>query len=64
MDAHEEQLQLESIRPGFAEMEAGHYIPHEAMEAWFLSLGSEHELPRLKCLCGETHDEPSQHRQW
>jgi predicted transcriptional regulator len=55
----EQQRQLESIRRGFAEMEAGHYIPHEAMKAWLLSLGSGHELPVPKCVCGESHDEPS-----
>jgi predicted transcriptional regulator len=55
----EQQRQLESIRRGFAEMEAGHYIPHEAMKAWLLSLGSEHELPAPKCVCGRSHDEPS-----
>src|SRR5271166_1879816 len=54
----EQQRQLESIRRGFAEMEAGHYIPHEAMKAWLLSLGSEHELPAPKCVCGKSHDEP------
>ena len=55
----QEQLrQLESIRRGFAEIEAGHYIPHEAMKAWLLSLGSDHELPPTKCVCGKSHDEP------
>jgi predicted transcriptional regulator len=54
----EQQRQLESIRRGFAEIEAGHYIPHEAMKAWLLSLGSEGELPAPKCVCGESHDEP------
>jgi hypothetical protein len=58
MDINEEQRQLGSIRRGFAEMEAGHYIPHEAMRAWLLSLGSRHELPPPKCVCGESHDEP------
>jgi RHH-type transcriptional regulator, rel operon repressor / antitoxin RelB len=53
----EQQRQLESIRRGFAEIEGGHYIPHDAMKAWLLSLGSEHELPAPKCVCGETHDE-------
>ena len=61
MDIDEEQLQLESIRRSFAEMEAGHYIPHEAMKAWLVSLGSEHELPPPKCVCGEAHDEPGEH---
>lgn len=55
----EQQRQLDSIRRGFAEIEAGHYIPHEAMRAWLLSLGSDHELPPPKCICGECHDEPS-----
>ena len=54
----EQQRQLESIRRGFAEIDAGHYIPHEAMKAWLLSLGSERELPAPKCVCGESHDEP------
>ena len=53
----EQQRQLESIRRGFAEIDAGHYIPHEAMKAWLLSLGSERELPAPKCVCGESHHE-------
>ena len=60
----EQRRQLESIRRGFAEMEAGHYIPHEAMKAWLLSLGSDQELPPPKCVCGESHDEPSKWRAW
>jgi len=55
----EQQRQIESIRRGFAEIEAGHYIPHEAMKAWLLSLGSDHELPPPKCVCGKSHDEPN-----
>jgi hypothetical protein len=62
MDIHQDRLQLESIRRGFAQMEAGHYIPHEAMKAWLLSLGSEHETPPPKCVCGEAHDEPRKYR--
>ena len=54
MDARE-QLELESIRRGFAEIEAGHYIPHEAMKAWLLSLGSDYELLPPNCICGELH---------
>jgi predicted transcriptional regulator len=55
----QEQLrQLESIRRGFKEIESGHYIAHDAMKAWLLSLGSDHELPAPKCVCGESHDEP------
>jgi predicted transcriptional regulator len=64
MEIREEQLQLESIRRGFAEMEAGHYIPHEVMRAWLLSLGSKHELSAPKCVCGKSHDEPSEHGEW
>jgi predicted transcriptional regulator len=64
MDVQEEPLQLEAIGRGFAEMELGHYIPHEAMKAWLLSLGSQHELPTPKCVCGESHDKPSEHRGW
>jgi predicted transcriptional regulator len=56
----EQQRQLESIRRGFAEIEAGHYIPHDAMKAWLLSLGSEHELPAPRCVCGKPHDELGQ----
>ena len=55
----QQERQLESIRRGFAEIEGGHHIPHEAMKAWLLSLGSERELPPPKCVCGESHDEPS-----
>lgn len=54
----EQQRQLASIRKGFAEIESGHYIPHEAMKAWLLSLGSKGELPAPKCVCGKPHDEP------
>ena len=60
MDASEEDLQLESIRRGFAEIEAGHFIPHEEMKAWLLSLGLQHVLPLPKCVCGARHESPSQ----
>jgi hypothetical protein len=55
---HEKRRQLESIRRGFAEIEAGHYIPHGAVKAWLLSRSSDHELPPPKCVCGDTHDRP------
>ncbi len=48
--------QLESIRRGVAEIEAGHYISHEAMKTWLLSLSSDHALPPPECVCGESHD--------
>ena len=35
--------QLESIHRGIAEIEAGHYIPHEAMKTWLLSLSSDRD---------------------
>ncbi len=54
----EQRRQLESIRRGLREIETGHYIPHDAMKAWLLSLGSHHELPPPKCVCGKSHDEP------
>jgi hypothetical protein len=59
MDIHEERVHIESIRRGFAEIESGHYIPHEAMKAWLLTLGSHHELPPPNCVCGEPHDAPN-----
>jgi hypothetical protein len=57
MDAFE-QIEIESVRRGIAEIEAGHYIPHKAMKAWLHSLESDHELPSPKCVCGQTHDQP------
>jgi predicted transcriptional regulator len=58
ISVREQKRQLESIRRGIAEIESGHYVPHEAMKAWLLSLGSDHELPPPKCVCGKSHDEP------
>jgi predicted transcriptional regulator len=51
--------QLESIRRGFVEIEAGHYIPHEAMKTWLLSLRLDRESPPPLCVCDESHDEPA-----
>jgi hypothetical protein len=62
MNLQEDRLQLESIWRGFAELEAGHYIPDEAMKAWLVSLGTQRELPPPKCVCGKSHDEPSKHQ--
>ena len=63
--ATSEQLeQIESIRRGIAEIEAGHDIPHEAMKAWLLSLSLDRELPSPKCVCGESHDEGSEVQEW
>jgi hypothetical protein len=49
------QQQLDSIRRGCAEINAGHYVPHSAMKAWLLSLGSNRELATPKCVCGRLH---------
>jgi predicted transcriptional regulator len=59
MRVNQYQQQLESIRRGFAEIDAGHYIPHEPMKAWLLSFGSDHELPPPNYVCGKPHDEPA-----
>jgi hypothetical protein len=56
MDGQEEREQIESIRRGIAEIEAGHYIPHESMKAWLLSLSLNRVSPPPKCVCGQTHD--------
>ncbi|MFZ0962545.1 MAG: hypothetical protein WAO35_16745 [Terriglobia bacterium] len=50
--------QSESNRRGIAEIEAGHFIPHEAMKAWLLSLGLDRESPPPLCVCGQLHEEP------
>jgi hypothetical protein len=50
-------IEIESIRRGFGEIKSGHYIPHEAMKAWLLSLGSDCELPPPRCVCAESHHE-------
>jgi hypothetical protein len=55
MRSRRHQQQLDSIRRGIAEIEAGHYIPHQAMKIGLLSLGLDHELPLPKCICGKTH---------
>jgi len=56
VQALSQESQRDSIRRGFAEIEAGHYIPHQAMKSWLVSLGSDNELPAPKCVCGEPHD--------
>jgi hypothetical protein len=56
MGSGEQREQIESIRRGFAEIEAGHYIPHEAMKTWLLSLTLDRALPSPKCVCGESHN--------
>jgi hypothetical protein len=63
MDGGEGREQIESIRRGLAQIEAGHYIPHEKMKAWLLSLQLSRELPPPKCVCGESHDERGEVRE-
>ncbi len=48
---------LAEARQGERQIDAGHYIPHEAMKAWLLSWGTKHELPPPKCACGKHHDD-------
>jgi predicted transcriptional regulator len=53
------EQQLESVRRGIAEIDAGHCFPHDAMKVWLLSLSLDRALPPPKCACGESHDEPA-----
>ena len=46
---------MAEIRQGEAQIEAGHYITHEAMKKWLLSWGTNHELPPPPCACGKEH---------
>ena len=59
IDMHIEtrEQQLESIRRGIAQIESGHFIPHEAMKDWLFSLSLDRQMPPPKCVCGESHDE-------
>jgi predicted transcriptional regulator len=59
MHIQSELEQFESIRRGIAEIGAGHYIPHEVMKTWLLSLTLDHDVPPPKCVCGESHDKPA-----
>ncbi|HEY8056285.1 MAG TPA: CopG family ribbon-helix-helix protein [Terriglobales bacterium] len=54
----QERLRAE-LRDAERDVQAGHYIPHEAMKAWLLSWGTEHELPPPRCVCGESHGGPT-----
>jgi RHH-type transcriptional regulator, rel operon repressor / antitoxin RelB len=56
----QERVQAE-IRAALKEADSGHYIPHEAMKAWLLSWGTDHELPPPRCVCGSVHDEDQHH---
>ena len=37
--------EIERIKEGLADAEAGRTVPHEEVEAWVRSLGTDHEQP-------------------
>ncbi len=41
--------QIEAIRVGVADADAGRVVDHEAVAAWLESWGTEHELPAPRC---------------
>ena len=45
----EQERQLEKIREGLADAEAGRVISHEEVTRWLESWGTEDELPPPKC---------------
>ncbi len=47
--ADQERL-LADIRQADRQIKHGHYIKHEDMKAWLLSLGTNKELPPPKCV--------------
>ncbi len=53
----DQELLLAEIRDADADVDAGHYITHDAMKAWLLSWGTEKETPPPSCVCGQRHDE-------
>ena len=44
-----QEWQLQRIREGVADLRAGRVIPHEEVEKWLDSWGTEHELPPPRC---------------
>jgi predicted transcriptional regulator len=46
---HSQEWQLQRIREGIADAKAGRVIPHEKVDAWLKSWGTDHELPPPKC---------------
>jgi predicted transcriptional regulator len=48
---------LTEILQADRQVKAGHYIRHEDMKPWLLSWGTDHELPRPKCVCGKDHND-------
>ena len=45
----EQEWQIAQIREGLADHEAGRVAPHEKVEAWLKSWGTDHELPPPEC---------------
>ena len=45
----EQERQLERIREGLADAEAGRVVAHEEVARWLESWGTEDELPPPKC---------------
>jgi predicted transcriptional regulator len=45
----EQEHQLQKIREGLADAEAGRVVSHEEVARWLDSWGAENELPPLKC---------------
>ena len=41
--------QIEAIRAGIADADAGRVVDHEAVAAWLESWGTENELPAPRC---------------
>lgn len=39
------------------QIKSGHYVKHEDMKVWLLSLGTEKELPPPKCACGKEYND-------
>lgn len=54
----EEGLTAE-LRGAERDVQAGHFIPHEAVKAWLLSWGSDQELSPPRCVCGKGHSGPA-----
>lgn len=52
----DQERMLAEVRQAGRQVNAGHYVDREAMKAWLLSWGTDHELPPPKCACGKTHD--------
>lgn len=40
-----EEWQVQAVRRGLADARAGRVVPHEKVEAWLNSWGTDHELP-------------------